>query len=77
MDFLGKLLSGDGMSISPDKLEAVKEWPTLTNAKDLLSFLGFMNYHRNHIQKYVQVSSELYKLCHSDTSCWRSRHQAS
>ena len=64
------------MSISPDKQEAVKQWPTSMNAKEL-SFLGFMNYHRNHIQNFAQVSSDLYKLVHSDTSSWRSRHQAS
>ena len=33
VEFLGKLVSGDGVSISPDKLEAVKLWPTPTNAK--------------------------------------------
>ena len=76
VEFLGKLVSGDGVSISPDKLEAVKQWPTPTNAKELLSFLGFMNYHRNHIQNFAQVSADLYKLVHSDTFIGRSRQQA-
>ena len=35
-----------------------------------------MNYHRNHIQNFAQVSADLYKLVHSDTFSWRSRHQA-
>ena len=76
MEFLGKLVSGYGVSISPDKLEAAKQWPTPTNAKELLIFLGFMNYHRNHISNFAQVSSDLYKLVHSDAFSWRSRHQA-
>ena len=76
VEFLGKLVSGYDVSISPDKLEAVKQWPTPTNAKELLCFLGFMNYHRNHIPNFAQVSSNLYKLVHSDTFSWRSRHQA-
>ena len=76
VEFLGKLVSRNGVSISPDKLETVKQWPIPTDAKELLSFLGFMNYHRNHIQNFAQVSSDLYKQVHCDIFIWRSRHQA-
>ena len=76
VEFLGKLVSGDGVSISPDKLKAVKQWPIPRNAKELLSFLGFMNYHRNHIRNFAQVSADLYKLVHSDTFSWKSKHQS-
>ena len=37
--FLGKLLKGNRVIISPDKLEAVKEWTIPQNSKQLLSFL--------------------------------------
>ena len=47
VEFLGKLVSGNGVSISRDKLEAVQGWPVPTNVKELQSFFGFMNYHRN------------------------------
>lgn len=76
VEFLGKLVSGNGVSISPDKLEAVKEWPVPTNVKELQSFLGFMNYHRNHIHNFAQVAADLYALVHAESFCWRSRHQA-
>ena len=74
--FLGKLVSGSGVSISPDKLQAVEQWPTPSNAKELLSFLGFMNYHRNHIKDFAKVSADLYALVHADLFIWTSRHQA-
>ena len=77
MEFLGKLVSGSGVSISADKLEAVKQWPVPTNVKELQSFLGFMNYHRNHIRDFAQVSADLYALIHAEYFNWRSRHQAS
>ena len=67
MEFLGKMASGDGVTISPDKLEAVKNWPVPTNVKELQSFLGFMNYHRNHIQNFSQVSADLYALIHAES----------
>ena len=60
VEFLGKLVSGSGIAISPDKLEAVKQWPVPSNAKELFSFLGFMNYHRNHIPNLAKVSADLY-----------------
>ena len=76
VEFLGKLVSGDGVSILPDKLETVKEWPVPTNVKELQSFLVFMNYHRNHMQNFAQVSGDVYALVHLETFIWRSRHQA-
>lgn len=57
VEFLGKLVSGNGISISPDKLQAVKQWPVPMNPKQLMSFLGFMNYHRNHIAGFAKVSA--------------------
>ena len=76
VEFLGKMVSGNGVSISPDKLEAVKGWPVPTNVKELQSFLGFMNYHRNHIQNFARVSADLYALIHAESFYWRGRHQA-
>ena len=75
--FLGKKVSGDGIAISPDKVEAVKEWPIPQNPKQLLSFLGFMNYHRSHIQSFAQVASDLYELAHAKIFIWTDRHQVS
>ena len=76
VEFLGKLVRGSGFSISADKLEAVKRLPVLTNVKELQSFLGLMNYHRNHIRDFAQVSADLYALIHAEYFNWRSRHQA-
>ena len=39
--FLGKLVNGDGVTNSPDKLEVVRKWPVPQNSKQLLSFFGF------------------------------------
>ena len=76
VELLGELVSGSGVSISPDKLQAAEQWPTPSNAKELLSFLGFMNYHRNHIKYFAKVSADLYALVHAELFIWTSRHQA-
>ena len=76
VEFLGKLVSGAGVSISPDKLDAVKEWQVPTNEEELQSFLEFMNYHRNHIQNFAEVSADLYALIHTESFIWIEKHQA-
>ena len=75
VEFLGKLVDETGVSISPDKLEAVKNWPVPTDCKQLQSFLGFMNYHRDHIRNFAKVSADLYALTQAKTFNWTDRHQ--
>ena len=59
VEFIGKLVEGNGVSIAPDKLDAIKSWPVPTDPKQLQSFLGFMNYHRDHIKDFAKVSAAL------------------
>lgn len=65
VEFLGKIVSSRGISISPTKTEAVKNWPVPTNPTELLSFLGFLNYHRDHIQNYADICAPLYDLANA------------
>ena len=44
--FLGHILSKDGISPNPDKIQKVKDWPVPTNAKEVHSFLGLASYYR-------------------------------
>lgn len=49
--FLGKIVNGNGVMITPENIETMKNWPEPKNVKELESFLGFMNYHRDHVKK--------------------------
>ena len=60
--FLGRIISAQGISLSPDHLEVVKKWPYPNTIKKLESWLGFANYHRNHIKNYGKMADLLYKL---------------
>lgn len=44
-EFLGRVVSHNGVSISPEKLNAVRSWPKPTDKQGVMSFLGFANYH--------------------------------
>ena len=76
VEFMGKLVSGNGTSIAPVKLEAVKRWSVPQNAKEFMSVLGFMNYHGNHMPGFAKVSSDLYILEHVKDFKKTRRHKA-
>ena len=44
--FLGHVLSANGISANPEKVEKVKTWPVPKNIKEVLSFLGLASYYR-------------------------------
>ena len=55
--FLGKLATTKGIGVDPKKIEAVINWPPPTDCREVESFLGFANYHWNHI-----LACSLYEL---------------
>jgi transposase InsO family protein len=76
IEFLGKKIGPDGVSISDTKLLAVNNWKVPRNIKELESFLGFMNYHREFIPQYAKVADCLYKITGSRGSWnWEEQHQ--
>ena len=64
VEFLGKLVNANGISIAPSKIEAVRNWPVPSSKKEVMSYLGFLNYHRDHIDKFAETTACLYKLAH-------------
>ena len=60
--FLGKIVSGEGIGVDPGKVKVVAEWPVPNSVWDVESFLGFANYHQDHICKFAEVSKSLYEL---------------
>lgn len=64
VEFLGKLVSANGISVAPAKIEAVQRWPSPKSKKELMSYLGFLNYHRDHIVNFAEMTACLYGLAH-------------
>ena len=60
--FLGRVVSSEGVSVNPENVQRVKSWPVLKSVKAVEQFLGFVNYHWEHIQDYAKLTSVLYKL---------------
>ena len=76
--FLGRKVSAEGVSVNPENLEKVQNWPIPKSVKDVESFLGFVNYHREHIPDYGNISGVLYQLTGKKAVFdWTEAHQAS
>ena len=50
VEFLGHIVSQDGIQCDPKKLEAVREWQRPLKVKDVRSFVAFCQYYRKHIK---------------------------
>ncbi|KAL5540692.1 hypothetical protein UlMin_043344 [Ulmus minor] len=46
VQFLGHVVSKDGISVDASKIEAVSKWPAPTNVTEIRSFLGLAGYYR-------------------------------
>ena len=74
--FLGKLVNEQGVSVNPDNVEKIKNWPTPKNVKEVEQFLGFINYHREHIKDYALLAQPLYALTGPKVQfTWKEEHQ--
>src|SRR5690606_35886550 len=65
-NFLGFIISENGVSMDPKKVAAVREWPTPKNVKDVQSFLGFTNFYRRFIENYAKKCLKLFNLTRKD-----------
>lgn len=56
---LGHQLSGGGISIDPDKLVQLAEWPLPRTGPELQSFLGFVTFMRQHVRQFSDLTAPL------------------
>ena len=62
IDFLGYVVSGNGISPSPEKIEAILQAPIPTNLAELQSFIGMVTYYNRFVHKFSEIMSPLYDL---------------
>ena len=59
VQFLGHIVSENGIKADPEKVRCIKEWPTPVYKKDLTRFVGFVNYHRKFVHNFSAIISSL------------------
>jgi hypothetical protein len=68
---LGYTLSGQGVTLSKDKLAAIKDFPMQTLPKAVREFVGLANYFRSLIPRFSQTADPLNKMTRAST-VWRT-----
>lgn len=55
--YLGLIISPNGISMDPVKVEAVQDWNSSRNEKDVQAFLGFANFYRRFILAFSRIET--------------------
>jgi len=55
VEFLGFIVTPQGVKMDKAKIETILNWPQPKNLKDVQSFLGFANFYRRFIKVYSEI----------------------
>ena len=61
-DFLGHVISREGIAVDPAKVTAVLDWEPPKTVTEIRSFLGLAGYYRKFIQNFSKISTPLTRL---------------
>src|SRR5215469_14029804 len=62
IEYLGHIISRKGMRMSPNKVKAILDWPTLVIVKEVQAFYGMVNYYQWYINRFSAKARLLTKL---------------
>jgi hypothetical protein len=65
--FLGHIISAEGISVDPRKVEAVLKWERPTNITEIRSFLGLVGYYRRFIEGFSTIAITMTRLTRKET----------
>jgi len=72
-NFLGFIISPEGLQMDDSKVQTIRDWPTLQKVKEVQSFLGFSNFYQRFIANYLDMMIPLTCLaCKNAPWVWSS-----
>ena len=78
IQYLGHLISGDGVEPLPKKLESIKRMPPPTTPKEIKQFLGLVGYYQKFIPRFADIAWPMTHLTWLDQPFeWTDKCQSS
>ena len=64
--FLGHIILAEGISVDPQKIDAIVNWKQPTNVSEVRSFLGLAGYYRKFVEGFSKIATLLANLLKKD-----------
>jgi hypothetical protein len=77
IEYLGHVISGEGVATDPSKINIIQSWPTPSNITQLRAFLGLTGYYRRFIKGYGVICRPLFNALKKNSFIWTSEQEAS
>ena len=75
---MGHIISKEGISVDPEKIEAIMNWPTPRNVTDVISFMGLAGYYKRFIEGFSKDTHAITSLQKKGIQFeWTSRYEES
>lgn len=76
VEFLGHIISSDGVHTNAGLVKAIKEWPVPRTLRELQQFLGLAQYYHQFIDRFAHIAHPLFQLTKKDIPfAWNALHQ--
>jgi hypothetical protein len=66
LEFLGHVITKEGIAVKPRKVQAVLDWKAPKNVKEIRGFLGMAGYYRRFIEGFSKIAGAMTKLLRKD-----------
>ncbi|WJX73966.1 hypothetical protein P8452_57684 [Trifolium repens] len=70
VDYLGHVISSNGVTPDPDKIQAILDWPVPRSLTALRVFLGLTGFYRRFVRHYASLAAPLTDLLRSTNFVW-------